>query len=230
MFQNSEVHIVTSIQQVVKDLIEQQPFLEEALSQNLINHNELGRKLKPQVELNLKTTVKESAVSMAVRRYSRQITQEVKIKNKIELDDADIIIRQGLFEFTVHKTPETIKIVRKIHDIIELSPRDFLTITYGMYEITIVTNQRIRPDLESLFEVNTRRKVINGLSALSLKLPEDASEGVGLYYIITKALAWNNVNIVEIISTWSELTLIIEDDKINLSHEVIQGLVEEKIL
>lgn len=224
------MYSVASIQQIVNYLIEQQPFLEEALAQGLINHNELGRKLKPQVELNLKKPVNETAVSMAVRRYSRQITGEVQVKNKIELDDADIIIRQGLFEFTVHKTPDTIKIVRKIYDIIELSPRDFLTITYGMYEITIVTNFRFKPELELLFDESSRKKIIDGLSALSLKLPEDASEGVGLYYIITKALAWNNVNIVEIISTWSELTLIIEDEKINLSHEVIQGLVEEKIL
>lgn len=221
---------MTSIQKIVNDLIQQQPFIEEALAQGLINHNELGRKLKPQVELNLKKEVNETAVSMAVRRYSRQITEEVQIKNKIELEDADIIIRQGLFEFTVHKTPETIKILRKIHDIIELSPRDFLTITHGMYEITIVTNQRFKPELEILFDESVRKKVIDHLSALSIKLPEDAIEGVGLYYIITKALAWNNVNIVEIISTWSELTLIIEDDKISLSHEVIQGLIEEKII
>ena len=221
---------MTSIQKIVNDLIQQQPFIEEALAQGLINHNELGRKLKSQVELNLKKEVNETAVSMAVRRYSRQITQEVQIKNKIELDDADIIIRQGLFEFTVHKTPETINIIRKIHDIIELSPRDFLTITHGMYEITIVANKSNKSKLELLFDESARKKIIDHLSALSIKLPEDASEGVGLYYIITKALAWNNVNIVEIISTWSELTLIIEDDKINLSHEVIQGLVEEKIL
>lgn len=221
---------MTSIQKIVNDLIQQQPFIEEALAQGLINHNELGRKLKPQVELNLKKEVNETAVSMAVRRYSRQITEEVQIKNKIELEDADIIIRQGLFEFTVHKTPETIKILRRIHDIIELSPRDFLTITHGMYEITIVTNQRFRPELEILFDESVRKKIIDHLSALSIKLPDDAIEGVGLYYIITKALAWNNVNIVEIISTWSELTLIIEDDKISLSHEVIQGLIEEKII
>ena len=221
---------MTSIQKIVNDLIQQQPFIEEALAQGLINHNELGRKLKSQVELNLKKEVNETAVSMAVRRYSRQITQEVQIKNKIELDDADIIIRQGLFEFTVHKTPETINIIRKIHDIIELSPRDFLTITHGMYEITIVANKSNKSKLELLFDESARKKIIDHLSALSIKLPDDASEGVGLYYIITKALAWNNVNIVEIISTWSELTLIIEDDKINLSHEVIQGLVEEKIL
>ena len=220
---------MTSIQKIVNDLIQQQPFLEEALFQGLINHNELGRKLKDQVEMNLKKEVNETAVSMAVRRYSRQITEEVKLKNKIELEDADIIIRQGLFEFTVHKTPETQKILRKINDIIELTPRDFLTITHGMYEITIVTNQRFKAELEIMFDESYRKKIIEHLSALSIKLPDDAIEGVGLYYIITKALAWNNVNIVEIISTLSELTLIIEDDKINLSHEVIQGLIEEKI-
>jgi hypothetical protein len=224
------VLILTSIQKLVNDLIQQQPFIEEALSQGLINHNELGRKLKSQVELNLKKTVNESAVSMAVRRYAKQITEEVQIKNKIELDDADIITRQGLFEFTVHKTPDTLKIVRRIHDSIELSARDFLTITHGMYEITIVTNQRFKSDLEKMFKDDMIKKVIEHLSALSIKLPEDASEGVGLYYIISKALAWNNINIVEIISTWSELTLIIGDDKINLSHEVIQGLVEEKVI
>ena len=218
---------MTSIQKIVNDLIAQQPFLEEALAQGLINHNELGRKLQKDVEVNLKKEVNVTAVSMAVRRYSKQIEREVAIKNKIELED-DIIIRQGLFEFTVHKTPDTIRRVREINDKFELSPRDFLTITHGMYEITIVTNARFKAELENLFEESSRKIIIEKLSALSIKLPPDASEGVGLYYIITKALAWNNINIIEIISTWSELTLIIEDDKINLSHEVIQGLVQEK--
>ena len=221
---------LTSIQKIVNDLIQQQPFLEEALAQGLINHNELGRKLKYQVELNLSKEVNESAVSMAVRRYARQLSDEVHIKNKIEIQDADLIIRQGLFEFTVFKTPDTLKVVRKIHDIIDLSPRDFLTITHGMYEITIVTNARFRSELELLFDENDIKKIIEKLSALSIKLPENASEGVGLYYIISKALAWNNINIIEIISTLTELTLIIEDDKINLSHEVMKGLIEDKII
>ena len=73
---------MTSIQKIVNDLIEQQPFLEEALAQGLINHNELGRKLKSQVELNLRKEVNETAVSMAVRRYSKQITEEVNIKHQ----------------------------------------------------------------------------------------------------------------------------------------------------
>ena len=219
---------LTSIQKIVKDLILQQPFIEEALAQGIINHNEYGRKLKPQVELNLKRKVNESAVSMAVRRYAKQLTEDVHIYNKIELVD-DIIVRNGLFEITIQKTPSTLKILRKIHDIIDISSRDFLTLTYGMYEVTIVTNNRFMPELELLFNENKTSRIIK-LSALSIKLPENASEGVGLYYVITKALAWNSINIVEIISTFTELTLIIEDEKINLAHEVIKGLIEEKII
>lgn len=220
---------MTSIQKIVNDLIQQQPYIEEALAQGIINHNEYGRKLKSQVELNLKKQVNDSAVSMAVRRYSKQLKEEVKIKNEIDLVDTDIIIRSGLFEITIQKTPDTLKIIRKIHDIVDINSRDFLTLTYGMYEITIITNKRFKPQIELLLSDNNPL-IISKLSALSIKLTKNALEGIGLYYVITKALAWNAINIIEIISTLTELTLIIEDDKINLAHEVINGLIEEKII
>ena len=180
---------MTSIQKIVNDLIQQQPFIEEALSQGIINHNEYGRKLKPEVELNLKREVNDAAVSMAVRRYARQLTPQVLLRNQIDLTGTDIMVRNGLFEITVQKSPETLKIIQKIQEVLKISARDFLTLTYGMYEVTIVTNNRFMDALELLFTNKTTSKIVN-LSALSIRLPEDSSDSIGLYYVITKVLAW----------------------------------------
>ena len=57
-----------SVSSVVEELIKQKPYIEEALSQDLINISSLARVLQGEIEATLKKEVREGAIIMAIKR------------------------------------------------------------------------------------------------------------------------------------------------------------------
>ncbi|MFX0093857.1 MAG: hypothetical protein ACFFBD_19105 [Candidatus Hodarchaeota archaeon] len=216
----------TTIPKIVKDLIMKQPFLEDAIVKGIINYAALGKLFQSKIEKILGKSVNKSAITMAISRYAKELKNRVEMTYDIRLVDTDIIIREDLFELTIHKTPSSLKKSREIYDIVDLNPRVFLTITHGIYETTIISNKRYRKDIEQIFD-EEKIKTIKNLAAISIKLPDNAPDSIGLFYIITKAIAWAMISIIEIVSTFSELTLIIRDEDITLAHESIKNLIED---
>ncbi|MFX0062180.1 MAG: hypothetical protein ACFFC7_08320 [Candidatus Hermodarchaeota archaeon] len=184
---------------------------------------------QPTIEKILGKKVNISAVSMAISRYAKDLRQKVKSTYDIKLIDTDIIIREDLFELTVHKTPASLDKIKMIYNIVDLNPRVLLTITHGMYETTIISNKRYQDKISQVFEEDQKIKIIENLAALSIKLPENAYKNVGLFYIISKALAWAMISIAEIVSTYSELTLIIQEEDMRRTHETIKKLIDETL-
>ena len=57
-----------AIPQVVIEIIESTPFLEEAIGQGLINASAYARLIRPEVEKRLLKRVETAAILMAIRR------------------------------------------------------------------------------------------------------------------------------------------------------------------
>ena len=65
------------------------------------------------------------------------------------------------------------------------------------------------------------------LSSLAINIPEDSTEMIGLFYLITRSLSWENISIVEIVSTWSETSYIIRIEDAPLAFKVVKKVIEE---
>ena len=61
---------------LVEKIIEQKPFLQEALSKGIVNNAALAEQLMPELEQQLKNKVKFSAVNMAIRRLSEKLEND----------------------------------------------------------------------------------------------------------------------------------------------------------
>ena len=66
---------MVNVSHLVEKIIEQKPFLQEALSKGIVNNAALAEELRPQIEKELKKEVKFSAVNMAVRRLSEKLNK-----------------------------------------------------------------------------------------------------------------------------------------------------------
>ena len=51
-------------------------------------------------------------------------------------------------------------------------------------------------------------------------------ETPGVYYSILKQLAWEGINLVEVSSTYTELTLILHEKDINRAFSIIHNFVK----
>ena len=88
---------MNTITSCVHSMLRHQPFLDDALSKDLINFSALAEHLQPEVEKILRKPVKQGSIIMALRRYS---PQRNLLKNANLREMGDIVVRSGITEFT----------------------------------------------------------------------------------------------------------------------------------
>jgi len=218
---------MVTVSHLVKKIIEEKPFIQEALSKGIINNAALAEEMIPEIEKELKKKVKFSAVNMAIRRHSEKL--ENTFIKKIKFDKhSHITIRSGIIEITLYKSDELEKKIQKIYDLINYKKGDFLVITQGMNEVMIMINDIHKTNVAKLFTKKEIKKTIEDLSSVTVNIPITAIETVGIFYTITRALNWENINIVEIVSTLTELTLIIKEYDTPKAYKILLNLINNQ--
>ena len=217
---------MVTVQHLVEKLIEQKPFLQEALSRGVINNAALAEELLPDIEKELKKKIKFSAVNMAIRRLSEKLSKSFIEKAKFD-NTTDISIQSDLVEITIYKSDISKEKIKKIYDIVDIKEGDFLTITQGLHEIMFITNKKHEQEVLNLFEKKSVKKILKNLSSITLNIPINAIETVGLFYIASRALNWENINIVEIVSTLTEMTFIVNEVDTPKAFTSLKKLVQK---
>lgn len=214
-----------SIAQAVDKLILQSPFLEEALTDDLINVSSLARKLKPEVERLLKKPVQEGAIVMAINRrapgYYFKISKGIKtFMSKL----GDIIVRSDLSDYSFENSPTLIVCQRNLMEEIESEKNIFCTFSQGVYETTLVASGSLDKIINRIFSREKRLSQKKGLGSVTIRLPEDNTEISGVYYYILKNLAWGGINICEIISTTNEVSIVVSEKDVDKAFPILLSL------
>src|SRR6056300_1569040 len=89
----------------------------------------------------------------------------------------------------------------------------FCTVSQGVYESNIVVIKSLSAKVEELFKDETLLFKMEDLSSVTLRLPDFNVPGA--YYFLLKKIAWENINIFEIISTTNEITLVVKNEDID---------------
>ncbi len=222
-----------SIPVAVEEVIKKKPFLEGALVDGLINLSALARQLKPEVEQKIGKPVNDSAVIMALNRLvpRLELVSTMKIRKVVE-NMGDIIVRSNLADYTFINTSTLYTLQAKLLNQVNSLKNVFCTFSQGIYETTLVVSDSIVPLVEEIF-VNERLICKNtDLSLITVKLPSDNTLCPGVYYCLFKELAWDNINVVEVISTSNEFTIVVSDEDIHRAFsilmEVKRNIVNER--
>lgn len=218
-----------SIGKITEEIIGRSPFLREAMTDDLINISSLARKIKPEIEEILGKEVKEGAIVMAIKRMSPGLYHRLNLKiTNIIGELGDFLVRSNLEDFTFENT-ESLRL--KQADLVTLVNSDsdvFYTICRGVTETTIICSQNISSKISNLL-INERMKSHTAdLASVTVKLPTVNSEVYGVYYYILKHLAWEGLNIVEVVSTANEFTIIVKQDHVDKAFKVLMQLKRGK--
>jgi len=214
-----------SIGKITEDLINRSPFLRESMTENLINISALARKLQPEIEEVMGKEVKEGAIVMAIKRMTPGLYHKLNVKIKNVLGDlGDFLVRSNLIDFTFAnsdtlgaKQAELIRILNNDHD-------GFFALCRGVTETSIVTSLKQKETIEKVFQGEKIVSSANELASITVKLPMSNSAIYGIYYYILKQLAWEGINIVEVVSTANEFTVIVEQNDVDKAFKILMHL------
>jgi hypothetical protein len=215
-----------NIAQAVDAYISKSPFLEEALSENLINISSLARQMQPEIERNLGKTIQTGAIVMAINRRPVQAAFRIsKTIREFMGRLGDIIVRSDLRDYTFENSAGLNTCNRSLMDDIAGEKDIFCTISQGVFETTLVVSNHLAERIKDIYK---KEKFIAGkerLSSVTIRLPESNTEVSGIYYFLLKQLAWIGINICEVISTSNEVTLVVSEKDV---HKAFALLMEMK--
>lgn len=214
-----------TIASCVQEILVSRPFLEEALSREMINFSALAKDLNPTISEMLRKPVKDGAIMMALRRYDppANVENTVRIKNVFK-NLGDITVRSNLSDFTFQNSKTLIDSHSKVLEKIHTKHQIFYAFTRGIFESNIMSSTSEKASILEVFKNETLMGSQDNLSAISINLPDGNSKIVGLYYQIFKRLAWDNVTLYEVVSTTNEFTILVEDHLVDKAFSVIKGL------
>lgn len=216
---------MSTISKVTEDIINRSPFLREAMTENLINISALARKIRPEIEKTIGKEIKEGAIVMAIKRMTPGVYHKLDVRiNKVIGGIGDFLVRSDLADFTFENSDslrDTQNIfVQKISE----DSDSFFTLCRGITETTYILNAKFSDVLLNTF-TNERLKAHNkNLSSITVKLPETNTETYGVYYYIMKHLAWEGINIEQVVSTANEFTAIVNSDDIDQAFKILMQL------
>lgn len=214
-----------STSQVIEELIRKSPFLEEVLASGIVNYSSLARKFKPQVEKRLLKNIKEGAIVMALMRLSQNLKKTLTVGDPLKAL-GDITIRSNLIDITFLNSPSLIKAQEKLLTKISTKHGEFLTISSGTSEVTIIASRNIEEEIKEIFKDEKEVSSFSNLSSITIRLNPETSHIPGVYYSILKLLAWERINVTEVVSTYTELTIVLENKDIDHAFSILKNFTE----
>ena len=214
-----------TIPNAVEAIIKKKPFLECALIDGIVNLSALSRQIKTELEDVIGKEVNDGAIIMALNRLVPKLEQISILRFKSIMDSVgDIIVRSNLVDFSYVNSRTLNHCQAELLDKIKTKTDVFCTLSQGIGETTIVVSNQISGMVEESFASEEIIEKFVNLSSITIKLPRENSNYPGVYYYIFKKLAWDNINVVDVISTTSEFTIIVEDYNIHKAFSILMEI------
>lgn len=210
-----------TISEAIKVKLAKMQFVEELLAENLVNIMSLARRMRPAIEEMTMKEVAEETIAMAIRRLPKKpVTQSIA---EVFSEAPDILVRSHLCEFTIRKEGSGTA-VDKIIKTLSLANDNFFTVTQGVFEDTIIVSDVYEQHVRNALKLQHIIAFFDKLSAITLRLPPENVDMPGVYYHILKSLAQNGINVMEVVSTYRECTIIVREKDVEEAFKNIKKI------
>lgn len=206
-----------TIASAVKQEIEQRPLLRMLLGSELVNTRAIAKEIRPAVEAALDTKVGLETIAITLHREAGKLSQ-----SSLEplLSNPDIRLLTTYHDLVALNYPKGVTGAETIPDTVR-----YFAQTTGSNEHTVI----ISAENIELLDTSKAQGRIDGLSAICLGLPESSSEIESLYASIFLFFGLQGISIVEAVSTFNELTLIIRQKDYAKAYEVVGKIKDQQL-
>lgn len=209
-----------TIGELVNEYLRSHPFIEQAIEVNLINYSSLARQVRPIFEKQLMKRIEASAVGMALRRAARSLKKRKQAYPIIRPEE--LIVRSSIIEYTFEKSETISSAVASFLRATAKDKKYFSVVTEGVFEVAVIMSRQYEHIAKDIFkkEVITARQ--EKISAITLRLPTNNVIVPGVYSRFLLKLAWENINIVDVVSTLTEFTILLSEDEVDRAFTLLK--------
>ena len=121
------------------------------------------------------------------------------------------------------------KKLNSTHKLVNFERGDTLNFIIGNNEVSIIINEKYGEKLKTFLKGEKILNKENGLVALTIVFTsKDFMNTPGVIFTVMRKLAWDHINIFEIVSTMTELTFILSKKDSMKAYNVLYELVNKE--
>ncbi|MDD2395081.1 MULTISPECIES: hypothetical protein [Sphaerochaeta] len=213
-----------SVSSCVKRIVDKSPFIHEMLINGILSFSNYASSIQGEVQKAYGKEVKASAIVMALRRYAEEL-RKGSHKKSVGNVEYGIVMKTNIFDLNLVRRDSFISKLGALYGQISTEKGDFLNITLGSHEVSLAVSEKYRSLVSELAKDEEVLHQMDDLVALSLVFTGDFLQTPGIVYEAVRHLAWEQINVIEIVSTMNELTFVIKREDSMKAFDVLQGFL-----
>ncbi len=215
---------MVTIAHVVNKLVDENIYLQEAIGKGIASYGSVAKQLKSEIEEELRKEVAHYAIVAAIRRYAEKMI--VKFKEiKFDAGSSEVNVKTNVIDINVQKTPGLFDKLKRIYDVIKFEKGDILHIIYGRNSVNIITNERYKDKICNFLQNERIFSIEDNLVSLSFSIGKKLVNIPGVLFQIIRNFAWENINIIEVISIDFEITFIVDEKDVIRGYKALDRLI-----
>lgn len=191
----------------LREIIQGNPFLEFGIHYGLFNLSQLARYLRPFVEARTHKEVKATAIAMGLSRLQQSLRSSTRAPDHYVIDK--VTIHSGLFTATFAASPEAHEHLNALYHRIQREG-GFCSLAQGQREITVIAERRHQSRLDRILK-QAPLYTHDRLASIGVQFGERYADVPGVLYMLLQRVALQNVNLIEISSTYTEIDFYVDE-------------------
>jgi len=215
---------MVTVSHIVQDIINKHVFLQEAINHGIVSYNKLAENIKPDIEKELGRKVKHNAIVMALRRYAEKLDTR---KESISFNYfRETLLKTDICYIVIEEAETSLSRIQNLYSEIEFKMGGIFNVVQGNYEIGIITNLRYKDNFLELLKEEKIIKTVDDLVVISLTYSKDFSFTPGILYNVCRLLAWENINILNLLHTPKELSFVVSKKDAMRCYNTLERMVK----
>jgi len=209
-----------SLSKAVQTLIEQDLSIQDALERDYANFSGIARVLKPKVEefLGKKATIEGLITSVKRAKTSYVPRQDFQ---KI-IAGSIISLRTDVAKISLEKTRRNLEKARLVSTDF---PEAFFQVLEGTTTLTLITDQRIFGEVQSVFVDEEKLEERQNLAAIMVQSPQGIVGTPGCIVAFYNPIARSQINVEETVSCFNETVIVLKMEDAARAFSILTDLI-----
>jgi hypothetical protein len=206
----------------VREIVDESEVALTALVEGYLNLSAYAKRIKPEVQRRARKDVAVGTIVVALCRYEIDARKRAALTPKVRLET--ISTRTALVEVSFNKTAKTTALLQAVYANEKLQEAEVLTVTSGIRELSLIFPEALKGEVLKVFKRETPTLIVEDLASLTLRFPPKYIHTPNAIFSMLRPLALNRINIVEVVSTYTELTVVVAQRDLQDAFAVLSEL------
>ena len=180
----------------------------EALNSGYMNMSAYAALIKADVEKLAKKPVTINSLVVSLTRVKKDLQKESPLAPKVVV--TNITTKLPLSEIIYENSETAISQLESLHKKLSITRKDFFTATISTTELNIICSSNITDKILAHF-ISEPKVTTNNLAAVGISFDQKQSNVPNILFSLMLVIARARINIVEVVSTYTELTFIVSE-------------------